>query len=50
MKALVQRLGLLSRKAEADDQPEDRYEVRLARMVRPSDLHAPKALVFKTSH
>jgi hypothetical protein len=49
--AIVQRLGFFSHKAAANDQQEDRYDMRLQRLARPADnKQTPKGLVFKTSH
>ncbi len=47
--ALVQRLGFFSQKPPANDQTDDRYDMRLQRLVRPTEGAMPKGLVFKTS-
>jgi hypothetical protein len=47
--ALVQRLGFFSQKPQANEQTDDRYDMRLQRLVRPVEGVMPKGLVFKTS-
>ena len=47
--ALVQRLGFFSQKPPANDQTDDRYDMRLQRLVRPTEGVLAKGLVFKTS-
>ena len=48
--ALVERLGFFSHKSSATETDEDRFDMRLKRLARPSDTVAePKGLVFKTS-
>lgn len=49
--AIVQRLGFFSPKATPNDQQNDRFDMRLQRLVRPVVVAtSPKALVFKTTH
>lgn len=48
--ALIERLGFFSRNSTSDNAEDERYDLRLKRLVRPSDnAVAPKGLVFKTA-
>lgn len=48
--ALIERLGFFSHKSTKQSTEDDRYDMRLKRLVRPSGtVAAPKGLVFKTS-
>jgi hypothetical protein len=48
--ALIERLGFFSHKSTTAGTDDDRYDLRLKRLVRPVDtLAAPKGLVFKTA-
>ncbi|MES2144032.1 MAG: hypothetical protein V4516_06650 [Pseudomonadota bacterium] len=48
--ALIGRLGFFSQKSTTDNTEDDRYDMRLKRLVRPTDnAAAPKGLVFKTA-
>ena len=48
--ALIERLGFFSHKSSTDGLEDERYDMRLKRLARPSDnAAAPKGLVFKTA-
>ncbi len=47
--ALIERLGFFSHKSTTDSADDERYDMRLKRLARPSDSAASKGLVFKTA-
>jgi hypothetical protein len=48
--ALIERLGFFSHKSTSDSAEDERYDMRLKRLARPTDTAAaPKGLVFKTA-
>jgi hypothetical protein len=48
--ALIERLGFFSHKSTQDSPEDERYDMRLKRLVRPADTAAaPKGLLFKTA-